>query len=194
MASKYTDFFDSSRSTKPKREGKLETPKFESPKFEDRYALPEDIKRKEEIKKEFKDYLTHKEEGFDRGYVAPPFEVSKVPSPYYGFNKPKPKKKRLHDYGKLKNKMTKKASDYIILESFSTPELESAWNHQSEKGKSLTEPAEEKQVSSQSFERPRREKAVRTHGLHRTLESIMNEEQSGNNNSKRNVPGYFNNK
>ncbi|MCC5889042.1 MAG: hypothetical protein JJU01_00645 [Alkalibacterium sp.] len=192
MASKYTDFFDSSRSTKPKREGKLETPEFESPKFEDRYALPEDIKRKEDIKKEFKNYLTHKEESFNRGYVAPPFEASKVPSPYHGFKKPKARGKKVIDYSKLKNDMAKQPSDFIILETFSTPELETIWTHQSESCK--PQPDKKLKSSSKSFKRPTREKASRSHGLHRTLESIMDEEQSGNNNSKRNVPGYFNNK
>lgn len=194
MASKYTDFFDSSRSSKSNSEDKFETSKKESTRFDDRYSLPEDIKRKEDIKKEFKDYLTRKEESFDRGYIAPPFEVSKVPSPYYGFKKPKKKKKRVYNYRELKTSLAKKKSDFIILEDFSTPELEAEWGRQGNTIEDKPLVTEKDKSSAESSKRPVRVKAGRSHGLHRTLESIMDEEQSGNNNSKRNVPGYFNNK
>lgn len=194
MASKYTDFFDSSRTSRPKYEGKLETPKFDRPKFENRYSLPEDIKRKEEIKKEFKDYLTHKEEGFDRGYVPPPFEASKVPSPYYGFKKPKTQEKKVVDYTRLKNNMTKKSTEFIILETFSTPQLEAAWKSHIENNDPKRSHSVNSHKHTEALNKTRKQKVIRSHGLHRTLESIMNEEQSGNNNSKRNVPGYFNDK
>lgn len=181
MVSKYTDFFDSSSNSKENKHGGNGPSKKGISKFENRYALPDDIKRKEDIKKEFKEYLTRKDEGFNRGYVSPPFEASKVPSPYHGFNKPKLTKKNTYNYKQLKQRLTKAANDFIILESFSTLELEEAWE----------EKAQIDQVNHRSIKKTTRENTIRSHGLHRTLESIMNEEQSGNNNSKRNIPGYF---
>lgn len=182
MSSKYTDFFDS-----PHKEGKnQDSKKTKQVSFDDSYTLPKQVKSRDDVEKGFKDYLNHKEEDRRRGYISPPFEVSKVPSPFHGYHKPKKAHKPI-DYIKLKEEMKKEKHDFLIYENYVTKDLEKLWNMSvsnrtgNSKGYKNEQRAQinAKKLTKKSF------------GLNRTLESIMEEEKSGNNNEKRNVPGFF---
>lgn len=186
MSSKYKEFFESSKKHRPVLEEKGEPLS-----FKDSYPLPKELKRKEDIKKEFKDYLTHKDEDFTRSYIKPPFEVSKVPSPVYGFKK-KPVKSKANpvDYDKMKNELKKAPHDFLIIDQYVTPELEEKWNGQDALDESVDSQA---RVKIRQAKTNVRESNKKTNGLHRSLASIMEDERSGSNNKRLDVPGFFNN-
>lgn len=157
MSSKYKGFFESSL----KKESQSKEREFS---FDEKHRLPKDLKSRDSIEKGFRDYLNnkqdHEEETFERRSISPPFEVSRVPSPFYGY-KERPKGiKQTINYHKLKKDMYKKSDDFILFESEFTKE----------------------QV------KPTIKKG---YGLHRTLASIIEEEKSGNNVDKSEVPGLF---
>lgn len=191
MASKYKEFFEASRKH---RSAELDRP--EPERFRDNYVLPGELRRKEEVAREFKDYIEHKEESGDRGYIHPPFEASKVPSPYHGFNKPTKKKGRRTDYSRLKKGLKKKADEFLLFDTYATDELEDLWRGRQEipDQTNPTERAEEKVYTRKTGKTKVMEKVRRTNGLHRTLSTIMDEDRSGENQKKMNVPGLFQNK
>ncbi|MCC5895153.1 MAG: hypothetical protein JJU16_06780 [Alkalibacterium sp.] len=185
MSSKYKEFFESSKKHRPAVEEKGE-----SLSFKDSYPLPKDLKRKEDIKQEFKEYLTHKDEEFTRSYIKPPFEVSKVPSPVYGFKKRTKTIEHPVDYLDLKNKMRKETHEFLTFEPFVTPELEDKWNVASILDDKVDRSTRVKITKAKTGVRENNKK---TNGLHRTLASIMEDERSGSHSERIEVPGFFNN-
>lgn len=184
MSSKYREFFESSKKNRP--ESKSDE---QSLSFKDTYTLPGEVKRKEEIKKEFKEYLEHPQESFNRTYIDPPFEVSKVPSPVYGYNKrPGKIKKPTIDYGVLKQEMQKKPEEFLILEEYATQSMKEKWGLTSESDPSPELPARMKIQKAKSTVR---EKTKKTYGLNRTLASIMDDDRNDNINRRSEVPGLF---
>lgn len=183
MSSKYKEFFESSKKHRPAIEEKSE-----QLSFKESYPLPKELKRKEDIKTEFRNYLNHADEDFTRSYIKPPFEVSKVPSPVYGYKKRTKPEVKSFDYSVLKEKMRKESSDFIILDEFVTPEMEAKWQGSD----SLNE-----ETDSQTRDKIRqaknkvRENNKKVNGLNRTLVSIMEDERSGSHN-RIEVPGFFN--
>lgn len=184
MSSKYREFFESSKKNRP--ESKSDE---QSLSFKDTYTLPGEVKRKEEIKKEFKEYLEHPQESFNRTYIDPPFEVSKVPSPVYGYNKPPKKtKKPTTDYSILKQEMQKKTEEFLILEEYATEPLKEKWGWTSEPEATSELPD---QMKIQKAKSTVREKTKKTYGLNRTLASIMDDDRNDNINRRSEVPGLF---
>lgn len=185
MSSKYKEFFESSKKHRPAIEEKGE-----SLSFNDSYPLPKDLKRKEDIKKEFKEYLNHKDEEFTRSYIKPPFEVSKVPSPVYGFKKRSKIKAQSVDYDQLKEKMRKETHEFLIFDEFVTSGLEDKWEDEYILGETVDRKT---QVKIKQAKTKVHENNKKTNGLHRTLASIMEDERSGSNDKRIEVPGFFNN-
>ncbi|GEN51367.1 hypothetical protein [Alkalibacterium pelagium] len=184
MSSKYREFFESSKKNRP--ESKSDE---QSLSFKDTYTLPGEVKRKEEIKREFKEYLEHPQESYNRTYIDPPFEASKVPSPVYGYNKPpRQRKKPTIDYGVLKQEMQKKPEEFLVLEEHATQSLKEKWGWTSE-----SEPFSDlpDQMKIQKAKSVVREKTKKTYGLHRTLASIMDDDRNDSINRRSEVPGLF---
>ncbi|WP_368644998.1 hypothetical protein AB4027_08380 [Alkalibacterium putridalgicola] len=186
MSSKYTDFFETSSKAEKNQKNK----KTKQVSFDDAYSLPKHVKSRETVEKGFKEYLSHKEEDRRRGYITPPFEVSKVPSPIYGYHKPKKETKPAVDYERLKEEMKKEARDLIVYEEYLTEELENEWR--TEKAK-VEQPPEQYRTSKPGLNK-KKKMTRKAYGLNRTLEAIMEEEKGGNNRNRRNVPGLFENK
>ncbi|SFB83660.1 hypothetical protein SAMN04488102_10146 [Alkalibacterium subtropicum] len=186
MSSKYTDFFETGR----KEEKNQNSKKTKQVSFDDSYSLPKHVKSRESVEKGFKEYLSHKEEDRRRGYISPPFEASKVPSPIYGYHKPKKEKKPFVDYYRLKEEMKKETRDLILYEEFLTEELENEWQKETAKDETPPKKAPNRKQGQTKIKKLTR----KAYGLNRTLESIMEEEKSGNNRNRRNVPGLFENK
>lgn len=178
MSSKYKGFFESSL----KKESQS---KERSLSFNETHRLPKDLKSRESIEREFKDYLSTKqaydEKNFERRYISPPFEVSRVPSPVFGYNERPKDNRRKTNYTKLKRDMLKRPNDYLLFETESAPES-------SIKPRPSTEAIPDKNVQAREKTKPVIKKS---YGLHRTLESIIEEEKSGNNGDKSEVPGLF---
>ncbi|WP_423189717.1 hypothetical protein ACO1PF_02065 [Alkalibacterium sp. f15] len=184
MTSKYTDFFE----TTHKNEESHKSKKKKQVSFDDSYSLPKYVKSREDVEKGFKEYLTDKEEDRRRGYISPPFEVSRVPSPIYGYHKPKKEIKNKLNYDKLKADMKKEKKDFIVYEKHVTEELEILWRESTSQRTEEVRKSRKKvvpQIKSMKLTK-------KSFGLNRTLAAIMEEEKSGNNNEKRNVPGLFN--
>lgn len=186
MSSKYTDFFE----TSSKNEKEQKSKKTKQVSFDDSYTLPKHVKSRESVEKGFKEYLSHKEEDRRRGYISPPFEVSKVPSPIYGFHKRKQETKASVDYDRLKEEMKKETRDLIVYEECLTEELEREWRTEKIKEEKLLQ---EQSKNNKSRMKPKK-LTKKTYGLNRTLEAIMEEEKGGNNEKRRDVPGLFENK
>ncbi|GEK91443.1 hypothetical protein [Alkalibacterium kapii] len=180
MSSKYTDFFEMKKSSERNQKNK----KKKQVSFDSSYSLPENIKSREIVEKGFKDYLSNQDNKRSKGYISPPFEASKVPSPIYGYHKPKKDTRPIVDYKQLKDEMKKDRRDLILFEAFITEELKSDWLG---KIKNQEDFAEKKQNSRKQL------KAKRIHGLNRTLEDIIEEEKGGKNQKRNHVPGFFNN-
>ncbi|OJF95756.1 hypothetical protein [Alkalibacterium sp. 20] len=184
MTSKYTDFFE----TTNKNEESHKSKKKKQVSFDDSYSLPKHVKSRENVEKGFKEYLTHKEEDRRRVYISPPFEVSRVPSPIYGYHKPKEQMKNTLNYDKLKADMQKEKKDFIVYEKHVTEELEILWREST--SQSIEEVGDSKKKVLPQIQSMKLTK--KSFGLNRTLAAIMEEEISGNNSEKRNVPGLFN--
>jgi len=181
MSSKYRDFFE----TSSRKQTDQRSRNRKQVSFDDSYLLPKHVKSRESVEKGFREYLSHKEEARRRGYISPPFEASKVPSPIYGYHKPKKEKKAAVDYDSLKQEMKKETRDLILYEEFVTEELEKEWRKEKPKA-ALGEQEKNKDRRGHS-----KKIAKKTFGLNRTLEAIMEEEKGGNNRLRRNVPGLF---
>jgi len=182
MSSKYTDFFENNEKDAKIQENNAKN----HVSFDDPYSLPKHVKSREKVEKGFKEYLTHKEEVRSRGYVHPPFEVSRVPSPIHGYHTPENRPKPYIDYDRLKEEMKKPDTDLILFEKFVTEELEERW-------RSKAQQSNRKDRENKKHTQKNRPKKIsgRAYGLNRTLESIMEEEKGGNNSERRNVPGLF---
>lgn len=178
MSSKYKGFFESSLKKETQSKERRLT-------FDEKHRLPKDIKSRETIEKGFKDYLSDKqkrdEENFERRYISPPFEVSRVPSPVYGYNKRPKETKQDIDYEKLKSDMLKKENEFILFESQDYHD-----------DQTIKKPIE-KEIPEEIAQAEKKAKPTlkKSYGLHRTLESIIEEEKSGNNGDKSEVPGLF---
>ena len=178
MSSKYKGFFESSL----KKESQSKERSFS---FDETHRLPKDLKSRESIERGFKDYLSnkqsHDENNFERRYISPPFEVSRVPSPVFGYNERPKENRRLINYTKLKRDMLKRPDDYLLFETENAtePEIKSC---------ASTEEIPNKIIRAKEKTKPAIKKS---YGLHRTLESIIEEEKSGNNGDKSEVPGLF---
>lgn len=166
----------------------------EANRFENKHAqqLPDQMMHRQEIEKEFRNYLKEKkqfhkvyEEKRSKHYIEPPFEASKVPSPIYGFKKPPEKREKVWDYGELKKDMKKEAHEFLLLEEFETPELVELWTGSNEPENKV----EEQKPHTLHIKAPKKNK--RKPRLHRSLSGIIEEDQSGANINKRNVPGLF---
>lgn len=186
MSSKYKDFFETAR--KEEKNQKNKKPKHVS--FDDSYSLPKHVKSRDDVEKGFKEYLYHKEEDRRRGYISPPFEVSKVPSPIYGYHRPKKEEVKIVNYDKLRQDMKKEAKDYILYEDFVTEELNDLWRIEAENEMKESEDVKNRQVSQYNAKKLTK----KSFGLNRTLASIMEEEKGGHNSERRNVPGLFDSK
>ncbi|MFO8069042.1 MAG: hypothetical protein R6U02_03515 [Alkalibacterium sp.] len=184
MTSKYTDFFETTRKNEESHKNK----KQKQVSFDDSYSLPKHVKSREDVEKGFKSYLNHKEEDRRRGYISPPFEVSKVPSPIYGYHKPKKETKSTFNYEQLKADMRKEKKDFILYEQYVTKELEILW--QESTSLSIEEVGGSKKKVLPQIKSMKLTK--KSFGLNRTLAAIMEEEKSGKNSERRNVPGLFN--
>lgn len=186
MSSKYKDFFESTH-----KEAKDQPPKKRKHvSFDDSYSLPKYVKSRDDVEKGFKEYLYHKEEDRRRGYISPPFEASKVPSPIYGYHRPKTETARKVDYEELKQSMKKESKDLILYEGYVTEEMEKSWQDEASTRMVVTSKHKSKQVSQYKTKKLTK----KTYGLNRTLASIMEEEKGGRNRERRNVPGLFDNK
>ena len=183
MSSKYTDFFE----TNSNNEKNLRRKSTQQVSFDDSYTLPKHVKSRESVEKGFKDYLSNREEDRRRGYISPPFEVSKVPSPIFGYHKPKKDTKALVDYDKLKKEMAKETRDLIVYEEFLTEELENQWRTEESNDEKVFHDPKKKAA----FDTKSKKLTKKMYGLNRTLESIMEEEKGGNNRNRRDVPGLF---
>ncbi|EXJ22906.1 hypothetical protein ADIAL_1757 [Alkalibacterium sp. AK22] len=191
MSSKYREFFEASR-----KHQSADLDRSQPERFKDNYVLPGELKRKEEVAREFRDYIEHREETGERGYIHPPFEASKVPSPYHGFNKPKKKKVKKTDYSKLKKDLRKNADEFLLFDVCVTEDLEAAWLEREGNLIQSSSPSKHEEQSKKTRKTKAKvlEKVRRTNGLHRTLSTIMDDDRSGENQKKMNVPGLFENK
>lgn len=175
MTSKYNPFFESSR----KKALDEKRNKKRSLSFDEKHTLPKELKSRDTIEKGFKEYLSNKktdEEDFERKYISPPFEVSRVPSPVYGYNRPAKRETVPTDYAQLKKDMIKEACTFILFEEYAPldkPELTK----------------DEKKIAA--IKEKTKQPIRRGYGLHRSLASIIEEEKSGNNSNKSEVPGLF---
>lgn len=165
----------------------------ESATFENTHAktLPNQVKRREEIEKGFREYLREKktfnQKNRSNYYVSPPFEASKVPSPIFGYKEP-PVKKKLEewDYGVLKEELQKENYEFMLFEEYETPELKDLWEMLLEDEPPLDITEEQTSLFLKTPKEPK--KNVR---LYRSLSGIIEEDKSGANYYKRNVPGFF---
>ncbi|WP_161877810.1 hypothetical protein [Alkalibacterium sp. MB6] len=190
MSNNKNDFFESSL----KRRNE-ESDRAKALSFNESHDLPKHLKSRDELEKEFKDYLSTKEDSFERKTISPPFEVSKVPSPVYGYKRPKAKKQE-PKYSQLKDDMVKKPAEFIFYEDHVPPEVSAQWgfeeNRQMDVNKDKVQPA--KELSKANDNRAKvalKPQIKRGYGLHRTLAAIIEEEKSGNNSGKSEVPGLF---
>lgn len=178
MSSKYKGFFESSLKKESQSKGR-------SLSFDETHRLPKDLQSRESIERGFKDYLStkqsHDENKFERRYISPPFEVSRVPSPVFGYHERPKENRRQINYTKLKRQMLKSPNDYLLFETENATETDF-------KPYSSIEATSNKMVQTRGKIKPANKKS---YGLHRTLESIIEEEKSGNNGDKSEVPGLF---
>lgn len=155
-------------------------------------TLPDEVTRREDVEKGFREYLKEKRKALHNDqnkrtehYIAPPFEASKVPSPIYGFKKPPLKKKDEWDYKNFREELQKEEYDFLLFEENETPELSKIWNNMlQDKQEKIKKEAEE--LPSASVKNMKRKTR-----LYRSLSGIIEEDQSGENYRKRNVPGFF---
>lgn len=185
MSSKRNHFFESSL----KRQNE-ESDRANTLSFNESHDLPKHLKSRDELEKEFKDYLSTKEESFERKTIAPPFEVSKVPSPVYGYKRPKAKKQE-PNYGQLKQDMEKKPADFIFYEETLPTEVALAWEYEDRSKKPVESKENTPNVHEDVAQVKVKPQLRRGYGLHRTLATIIEEEKSGNNSGKSEVPGLF---
>ncbi|MGO1475790.1 MAG: hypothetical protein ACTH1V_01925 [Alkalibacterium gilvum] len=181
MSSKYIDFFETRRNSEKTRSIK----KKEHVSFDNTYSLPKDIKRRESVEKGFKEYLSDKDKNRSKGYISPPFEVSKVPSPIYGYHKPNKFKNPDVDYTQLKEEMKKDSDNLILFKECLTEEKSSVRINKTKK--------QDKAVNEEGTPIKKNKKAKKVYGLNRSLADIIEEEKSGNNKERRGVPGLFEN-
>lgn len=178
MSSKYKGFFESSLKKESQSKERRLT-------FNEKHSLPKDLQSRDSIEKGFKDYLStkqsHDEKNFERRYISPPFEVSRVPSPVYGYNERPKNNKQIINYAKLKRDMIKQSSDYLLFEMDTIREAQP-------KQQQTNTDMPKKIARAKEKAKPAIKKG---YGLHRTLESIIEEEKSGNNGDKSEVPGLF---
>lgn len=165
----------------------------ETDPFENTHSktLPEQVKRREDIEKGFREYLREKkiydQKTRSDHFIAPPFEASRVPSPIFGYKKPSlQQKKEEWDYEALKDELKKENYEFMLFEEYETPELTDLWDMllQDEPPLDITE-----EQTSLFLKTPKQSK--RKVRLYRSLSGIIEEDQSGANLYKRNVPGLF---
>ncbi|WP_208559103.1 hypothetical protein [Marinilactibacillus kalidii] len=161
---------------------------------EDRtHSLPNQIRSRAEVEKGFQEYLHDKKitdtPNRTKHYIEPPFEVSRVPSPIYGFKKPVKKSVETWDYTALTEALKKEPFDFILFEEYVTEEITSFWDKQEHHSKETGSP--DKKEFTQTFKTENKQDEKKRMRLHRSLMNIIQEEQLGANASKRNIPGFF---
>lgn len=170
----------------------------EDNRFEQKHVreLPEQVTHRQEVEKEFRQYLKEKkkmkhvyEAKRSKNYIDPPFEASKVPSPIYGFNPPPQRKRETWDYENLKDELKKENYEFLLFEEYETKELADLWDIVLEDEAPLD--ITDKQTALK-IQAPKA--AKRKPRLYRSLSGIIQEDQSGKNFNKHNVPGLFSNK
>lgn len=172
---------------------------------EHKHSLPNQIQRRGEVEKGFQQYLEEKKTtgspNRSKHYIEPPFEVSKVPSPIYGFKKPVKKERDNWNYSLLKETLRKASNEFLLFEEFETTELIADWNAKEQLNQSkatvqespkMNDKANEDRLQSSKKENKQDEK--KRMRLHRSLMNIIQEEQLGANKSKREIPGFFSDK
>lgn len=170
------------------------------------HSLPNQIQSRGEVEKGFQQYLeetttTTGSPNRSKHYIEPPFEVSKVPSPIYGFKKPIKKERENWNYEQLKETLKKTSNEFLLFEEFETAELIAGWNtkEQSNQAEATIQESIEAIdiVNREKIEPSKKEnkqddkKRMR---LHRSLMNIIQEEQLGANKTKREIPGLFSDK
>ena len=172
------------------------------------HTLPSQIKKRNDIEKGFQEYLNERKSNpastRSEHYIEPPFEASKVPSPIFGYKQPALKQEEKWSYEQLKQELEKPAEDFILFEEFATPELRHQWNieeqpdsekHQSldntEKSQYSQQPKTLKEQFSLKDTKSSENSTNKRMRLKRSLMHIIQEEQLGNNEKKRNIPGFF---
>lgn len=143
MTSKYRDFFETPRTEEKKQKNN----KMKHVSFDDSYILPKHVKSRDDVEKGFKDYLYHKEEDRRRGYISPPFEVTRVASPIHGYHRPKNEEIKTVDYEKLRQDMKKQPKDWLLYETYVTKEIEDVWENESVNKEKGFHDLESKQVA-----------------------------------------------
>ncbi|WP_225744383.1 hypothetical protein [Marinilactibacillus sp. Marseille-P9653] len=169
------------------------------------HSLPNQIQSRGEVEKGFQQYLEEKRTtglpNRSKHYIEPPFEVSKVPSPIYGFKKPVKKEQDHWNYERLKETLKKASNEFLLFEEFETAAPIADWNfkekqHQSQitiqESTESTNKVNQDQIESSKKET--KQDAKKRMRLHRSLMNIIQEEQLGANKSKREIPGFFSDK
>lgn len=156
--------------------------------------LPEQVMQRQEVEKEFRQYLKEKKKAKhiqaakrSNHYVAPPFEASRVPSPIFGYHNPVRQQKKEWDYEELKSQLQKEEYEFMLFEGYETQELTELWTMLIEDETILEKQEKEKNSLplQQSKKLPKRTR------LSRSLSGIIEEAQSGIDLGKSNIPVLF---